>query len=476
MRAKPVSSLSLQKSLGRWMPSQIKSCVPKRFDMKKLVKTSFLLTSAIGTALAFAQSEPKTTTLYENVRVFNGTSDRLSAPTNVLVVGNTIKTISNQPIEVPSDVSATKIAGGGRTLMPGLIDAHAHLYLAVPQTILFDPNTTASTLEAKAYDAAKATLMSGFTTVRDMAGPVFKMKRDFDQGKAVGPRIYPSGTMITQTSGHGDFSEPEALPRSFGGPLSVGEKFRVSTLADGRDQVLTAVRFNLRNGASQIKIATGGGVSSPSDPVTLQQYTTDEIKAAVEAAADFGTYVATHAYNSKSVRRSVDAGVKSIEHGQLLDEATVKYLKGKDVWLSTQVFEEYGDTYTPLQRSKEHQVVAGESDVFKWAIKYNVKMAWGSDFFFEPDGVAQNRQFVKLKNWMTPARALKMATHDNAQLMAMSGERNPYPGKLGVIQPGAYADLLLVDGDPTVNLDILADPEKNLRVIMKDGKVYKNTL
>lgn len=445
--------------------------------MKSALKATFVMSSAIVTALAFAQSAPQTATLYENVRVFNGTSEKLSAPTNVLVVGNTIKTISNKPLDMPAGAIVTRIAGDGRTLMPGLIDAHAHLYLAVPQSLLFDPSTTAETLDARGYDAAKATLMAGFTTVRDMAGPTFKMKSRIDQDKAVGPRIYPSGTMITQTSGHGDFSEPEALPRSFGGPLSVGEKFRVSTLADGRDQVLTAVRFNLRNGASQIKLAAGGGVSSPSDPVTIQEYTADEIKAAVQAASDFGTYVSTHVYNIKGARRAVDAGVKSIEHGQLLDEATVKYLKDKDVWLSTQVFDEYtSDTYTPLQRAKEHQVVMGESNVYKWAMKYNVKTAWGSDFFFEQDGPAQNQQLAKLKQWMSPARALKMVTHDNAQLMAMSGIRNPYPGKLGVVQEGAYADLLLVDGDPTQNLDIVADPDKNFRVIMKNGKIYKNNL
>ena len=151
-------------------------------------------------------------------------------------------------------------------------------------------------------------------------------------------------------------------------------------------------------------------------------------------------------------------------------------MRGDYPRFSTQVFEEFDDSYTPLQRSKEHQVVQGESDVFNWAIKYNVKMAWGSDFFFETYGVAQNKQLAKLKNWMSPARALKMATHDNAQLMAMSGIRNPYPGKLGVVQEGAYADLLLVDGDPTVNLDIIANPDKNFRIIMKDGKIYKNTL
>lgn len=445
--------------------------------MKKTLKTTLLLTASFVSTLAFAQSAEQSATLYENVRIFNGTSDKLSAPTNVLIVGNTIKSISNKPVNVPAGFTVTRIAGDGRTLMPGLIDAHAHLYLAVPQSLLFDPSTTAATLDAKGYDAAKVTLMSGFTTVRDMAGPTFKMKRQIDQGKAVGPRIYPSGTMISQTSGHGDYSLPEELPRSFGGPLSVGEKFRVSTLADGRDQVLTAVRFNLRNGASQIKLAAGGGVASPSDPVTIQEYTADEIRAAVQAASDFGTYVATHVYNTKGVRRAVDAGVKSIEHGQLLDEAGVKYLKDKDVWLSTQVFDEYtSDTYTPLQRAKEHQVVMGESNVYKWAMKYNVKTAWGSDFFFEQDGPAQNQQLVKLKQWMSPARALKMVTHDNAQLMAMSGIRNPYPGKLGVVEEGAYADLLLVDGDPTQNLDIVADPNKNFRIIMKDGKIYKNTL
>lgn len=442
----------------------------------KLLAVCATLYANLGFAQTNLQTAPQTATLYENVRVFDGTANKLTPPTNVLVVGNTIKTISSKPIEIPQGIVATRIAGDGRTLMPGLIDAHAHLYLGVAQSLLFDPKTTPALLDQKAYESSKATLMSGFTTVRDMGGPMFKFKSEFDAAKAPGPRIYPSGTMITQTSGHGDYSAPEALPRSFGGPLSIGEVYRISTLADGRDQVLTAVRFNIRNGASQIKLATGGGVASPSDPVTVQEYTADEIKAAVEAATDLGTYVSTHAYNTKSVRRSVDAGVKSIEHGQLLDEATVKYLKNKDVWLSTQVFEEFDDSYTPLQRHKEHQVVMGESDVFKWAIKYNVKMAWGSDFFFETYGVEQNKQLAKLKKWMSPARALKMATHDNAQLMAMSGIRNPYPGKLGVVQEGAYADLLLVDGDPTQNLDIIADPAKNFRVIMKDGKIYKNTL
>jgi imidazolonepropionase-like amidohydrolase len=444
--------------------------------MKTIIKFLAASFALISAASASAQPAPQTSaTLFENVRVFDGTSEKLTAPTNVLVVNNLIKTISVKPIQIPSGTTVTVIAGGGRTLMPGLSDAHTHIWLTPNMDEILKGDV--KQLDAAAYATAKSMLMNGWTTVRDMAGPVFQIKSDIDAGKVIGPRIYPSGTMITQTSGHGDFSAPEALPRSLGGPLSIGEQLRISSVVDGRAQVLTATRFNLRNGATQIKLATSGGVSSPADTPTVHEFTADEIKAAVEAASDFGTYVSVHAYNIESVRRSVEAGVKVIEHGQLLDEATIKYLKNKDVWLSTQNFEEFTAPYTKFQIHKEHEVVLGESDVFKWALQNNIKLAWGTDFFFQPDGVVQNIQLSKMKKWMTPARALKMVTHDNAQLFALSGPRNPYTqGKLGVVQEGAYADLLLVDGDPTVNLEIVADPVKNFRVIMKDGKVFKNTL
>lgn len=444
--------------------------------MKLRLKTSLLLSSVLCSALAMAQSSPHSATLYENVRVFNGTSDKLSAPTNVLVVGNTIKTISNKPVDVPEGVTVTRITGDGRTLMPGLIDMHTHIYLTAPMVDYVQPNPPIEKLDALAASTAKDMLMNGFTTIRDMAGPMFDLKASIDQGKLVGPRIYPSGTMISQTSGHCDYDAPKVIPRSLGGPRSTGEILGICTVADGRDQVLAAVRYNLRQGASQIKIAVSGGVDSPSDPVTTQEYTADEIRAAVEAANDFGAYVASHGYNVKAVRRALDAGVKSIEHGQLLDEATVKYIKSKDAWLSTQNLPQMGDSYSPLQREKDHEVIQGQSDVFKWALKYNVKMAWGTDFTLIPEGQLQNIQLAKLTEWMTPARALKLVTRDNAQLLAMSGIRNPYPGKLGVVEQGAYADLLLVDGDPTKDLKIMADPSKNFRVIMKDGKIYKNTI
>lgn len=444
--------------------------------MKLRLKTALFVSSVFCSALAFAQSVPQSATLYENVRVFNSTSDKLSAPSNVLVVGNTIKVISTKPVDVPAGISVTRIAGDGRTLMPGLIDVHTHIYLTAPMNDYVKPNPPVATLDVLAAATAKTMLLNGFTSIRDMAGPMFMLKTSIDQDKSIGPRIYPSGTMVSQTSGHCDYDAPEVPPRSLGGPRSTGEILGICTVADGRDQVLAAVRYNLRQGASQIKIAVSGGVDSPSDPVTTQEYTADEIKAAVDAASDFGAYVAAHGYNVKAVRRALDAGVKSIEHGQLLDEATVKYLKSKDAWLSIQNLPQMGDSYSPLQREKDHEVIQGQSDVFKWALKYNVKMAWGTDFTLIPEKQHQNIQLAKLTEWMTPARALKLVTHDNAQLLAMSGIRNPYPGKLGVVQEGAYADLLLVDGDPTKDLKIVADPDKNFRVIMKDGKIYKNTL
>ena len=446
--------------------------------MKTIAKSLFVLSALTAALSVYAQPAPKTATLYENVRVFDGTSEKLTSPTNVLVVGNVIQTISAKPIQIPSGTTATVIAGGGRTLMPGLSDAHTHLYIAgVTADQIITPNANIAFLDKTALEQAQAMLMRGFTTVRDMAGPIFRAKDAIDQGKAIGPRIYPSGTMICQTSGHCDFTPPEELPRSLGGPLTPLEQVRFSSIVDGRAQVLTATRFNLRNGATQIKLATSGGGESHMDPLYVNEFTSDEIKAAVEAATDFGTYVSVHSYTPHSVRRSIDAGVTVIEHGQLLDEATVKYMADKGIWLSTQVFDEAGPSFPPDVRARKHELVLNQGNVWRWAVKNNVKLAWGTDLLFEPQSMyMQNTELVEMKKFMTPAHALKIVTHDNAQLFALSGKRNPYPGKLGVVQEGAYADLLLVDGDPTVNLDIIADPQKNFRVIMKDGNIYKNTL
>jgi imidazolonepropionase-like amidohydrolase len=371
-----------------------------------------------------------------------------------------------------------RIPGGGRTLIPGLIDNHVHIFMsASSQAEMMDPKATFASLEAKAAEEARLMLLRGFTSARDVGGPVFGIKRAIDQGKNIGPRIYPSGAMISQTSGHGDFRMPEDRSRRFGGQMTAGELMGIGFIADGRDEVLTAVRENLRAGASQIKVMAGGGAASAYDPLDVSQYTLDELKAAVEAADDWNTYVTVHAYTPKAVRRAVEAGVKCIEHGQLLDEATIQLLADKGIWLSLQALDEAPATASPSTRAKKHTVVEGTDNAFKWARKYHVKLAWGTDLMFLPAQMKnQNSDILKLKQWMTSAEALKLVTHDNAELLALSGPRNPYPGKLGVIEQGALADMLLVDGDPIADLALIADPGKNFVVIMKDGKIYKNSL
>jgi len=395
----------------------------------------------------------------------------------VLVVGNTIQSIGALPITAPAGAEVTRIVGNGRTLMPGLIDNHVHVVMtASTQAEMVDPQATFTSIEAKGAEEARQMLLRGFTTVRDLGGPSFGIKKAIDSGQAVGPRIYPSGAMISQTSGHGDSRLPTERSRRFFGKPSIGEELGFNFIADGRDEVLTATRENLRFGAAQIKVMAGGGAATAYDPLDVTQYTLDELKAAVEAADDWNTYVTVHAYTVKSVRRSIDAGVKVIEHGQLLDEDTIKLLAQKGVFLSLQALDPAPPTAPANVREKKDEVIRGTDNAFKWAKQHKVKLLWGTDFLFLPSqNKNQARDILKLKQWFTPPQALKLVTHDNAQVFALSGPRNPYPGKLGVVEQGALADLLLVDGDPLANLDLIAD-QKNLVVIMKDGKIYKNTL
>ena len=436
---------------------------------------------AICTLVALAAvgaepAAPPTAVLIENVRIFNGQSTRLSAPSNVLVVGNVIQSISPQTIAAPAGAQVTRIQGGGRTLMPGLIDNHVHIALSTTgQADLLSPAVTMEVLQARATAEARDMLMRGFTAVRDLGGPMLMARPKIDKGELPGPRIYPSGAMISQTSGHGDSRLPTERSRRFFGEISKGEQLGANFIADGRDEVLTATRENLRAGASQIKVMAGGGAASAYDPLDVSQYTLDEMKAAVEAADDWNTYVTVHAYTPRAVRRAVDAGVKCIEHGQLLDEDTMKLLADRGIWLSLQALDPAPPTAPEATRLKKAEVIDGTDNAFKWAKKYGVKLAWGTDYLFDPrQNAKQAADILKLKQWFTPAEILKLVTHDNAQLLALSGPRNPYPGKLGVVETGALADLLLVDGDPLVNVDLIGDPAKNFVVIMKNGKIYKN--
>jgi len=419
---------------------------------------------------------PGSVTLFNNVRVLNR-SGELTAPTNVLVRGNVIERITSSPI--PTDRMATTkiIEGGGRTLMPGLIDAHTHIMMQeIPMAVAMTADI--GYIELVAGRAATDTLMRGFTSIRDLGGPSFGLKMAIDQGVLPGPRIYSSGAFISQTSGHGDFRMPYEIPKVIGGPLSHAEVMGVAAIADGPDEVLLRTREQLMKGASQIKLMAGGGVTSPYDPLDVAQYTEPEIHAAVLAADNWGTYVTVHAYTPKAIQMAIAAGVKCIEHGQLADEASAQLMAEKGIWWSLQPFledEEGGVLPNAANQLKRLQMRAGIDTAYKLAKKYKVKTAWGTDTLFDAKlATRQGAQLASLVRWYTAPEILKMATADNAELLALSGPRNPYPGKLGVVEEGALADLLLVDGDPVADLKLIEDPEKNFLVIMKDGVIYKN--
>jgi imidazolonepropionase-like amidohydrolase len=414
--------------------------------------------------------------LFENVRVFDGAGSTLSAPVHVLVRRNIIEKISTDPIAV--DQATTVIPGNGRTLMPGLIDAHTHMAMStVPVALLMtaDPNYAM----LRSGKAAGEMLMRGFTSVRDLGGPTFGLKRAIDEGHVMGPRIWPSGAALSQTSGHGDFRTIHDIPRAQGDPLHFTEKLGFTQIADGIDEVLRRTREQLMLGATQVKIMAGGGIASNYDPLDAVEYTEAEIHAAVQAAENWGTYVTVHAYTSRAVQAAIRAGVKCIEHGQLLDENTAKLMAEKGIWWSLQPFLDDEDA-VPFpegspNRKKQLEIIRGTDDAYALARKYKIKTAFGTDTLFDAKLAArQGAQLAKLVRWFTPAEVLKMATAGNAELLARSGPRNPYPGKVGVLQEGALADLVLVDGDPLANIELIEDPAKNFLVIMKDGKIFKN--
>ena len=430
-----------------------------------------LLVSAPGAACA-ATPPAEGELLFRDVRVLDTANGTLGTPTDVLVRGNRIAAIGEA---ARPGASATVIEGQGRTLMPGLIDVHWHsTFTALSQATLLAPDATPETLAATVAAESERTLLRGFTSVRDAGGPVFELKAAIDAGQVRGPRIWPSGAFVSQTAGHGDLRLPHERSRRFFGKPSLAEEMGATFIADGRDEVLAAVRENLRMGASQIKLMAGGGTSSAYDPVDVTQYTLDEMRAAVEAAEDWGTYVTVHAYTVRAVRRAIEAGVKCIEHGQLLDQPTLELMAERGVWLSTQTLRPSTEAMDPLRREKRKPVIEGQARTIAMAKRAGVRMAWGTDFLFEPDlNVEQNAFILALREWFTPAEILKMVTHDNAELLALSGLRSPYEGRLGVVEPGALADLLLVDGDPLADLEVIADPDRNFVVIVKDGVIVK---
>jgi imidazolonepropionase-like amidohydrolase len=423
------------------------------------------------TLLTFALSLNAQTTLINDVRIFNGVDEDLQSG-NILVVDGLIQTISSRAIEAPEN--ATVLDGGGRILTPGFIDLHVHFSIQGPSGLR---GIHASALGAYAVNAGKFFLDHGFTTVRDAGGTHPDLAKAFNSGAIYGPRVYPSGALVSQTSGHGDFRYPlQANPAHDGSSPYLGGD--IAILADGVDATLTAVRENLKNGATQIKIMGGGGVMSDFDPIHTLQPSPPEIRAAVQAASDWGTYVLAHAYTAEAIQRLVENGVRCIEHGLLIDDDTARLVAENDVVISTQlmIFR-----HPPIEanmsdenKRKMAQVRAGQENMIRLIQKYDILTGFSTDFIFGQFHQLP-QEFTERALFWSPVEVLRQATSQGGKVIRMAGKLNRH-GDFGEIREGWVADLLIFDGDLMNDLSVIGEPDNNLRMIMKGGELVKNTL
>jgi imidazolonepropionase-like amidohydrolase len=458
-------------------------------------------------------------TVIKNVHVWDGTSDTLLKGHDVLIVGDKIKRVAqNIPTQANIEVDALRkkvkkvidapglegrynlsidndkgkiekvsvkvsvIDGKGGYLIPGLIDSHQHIMLSKgtsPQDIM--NNQLPYTPAYNAIPQGKIMLSMGITTIRDTGGPSVELGRAIDAGIVDGPRIYSCGAIVSCTSGHGDWGghtphQAKDYPGSGAWWMSA---MGLTTLADGPAEVRKATRFAIANGAAQIKIMAGGGVASLKDPLESVGYSEAEMRAAVEAAKDYDTYVCAHAYNDESVKRCIRAGVKDIVHGHLLSEEVVKMMAENDVWLGS-LSSPYGlmdvPWFTEENKRKGRAVLSGYENVMRLAKKHGVKMGFGTDAASQMvDTILY--EFEMRKKFFTPLEILKQATSTNAELLRFSNSRDPYrAAPLGVIKDGAWADMLIYNNNPLENIDVITKHQDHLKVIIKGGKVYKNEL
>lgn len=423
---------------------------------------------------AAAPDDTPSAILIRNVHLFDGTGSA-RVPRNVLIVGNRIAAIA--PGDIPVPTGAAVIDGAGQTLMPGLTDAHWHMSAVKGVPWMGSDDGLAIALVLK---DAERQLMRGFTTVRDTAGSVFGIKAALDRGVMPGPRCYPSGAAISQTSGHGDPGPSDDLPVTLGGDPSRNQRLSMTAIANGVPEVLAATRQQFKRGASQIKIMAGGGVTSDHDPIDTLQYTPEEMRAIVQVATDWGSYACAHAYTPAGVRRCLEAGVLSIEHGHAIDDRTAALMAEKGAWLSSQPFEPGDNILTAEQevKAKESIGAGGWQVSVRLAKKHGVKVAFGTDLFARtPTSRTENAMLPRLGAIFSNAEVLRIATSGNCALFAQSGKRDPYrAASLGVLREGAWADMLLVRGNPLDDLRLLEDFDRNLLLIIKDGVLHKNLM
>ena len=408
-----------------------------------------------------------TAIIFANCAVLDGTRKERREDHHVLVEGDRIREVSDAPIK---SGTARTIDLKGRTLMPGLIDAHVHvLAVDLPLDRLSDRPVTLLTLQAA--KVLEGMLQRGFTTIRDAGGADGGLAEAVEEGLVHGPRIFPSGMALSQTGGHGDVrprtQSVETCACCAGGLAG-------SRIADGVAECRRAARDELRKGATQIKLLASGGVASPYDPIWNLQYSEEEVRAIVEEARAWRTYVLAHAYSPEAIRRSIEFGVRSIEHGNLIDRATAEHVAGADAFVVPTLAtydalhrfgRELGFTETNMAKLAEvREAGLGSLEILQRA---GVKIGWGTDLL-GPMHRHQSREFIIRAEAMAPFEIIRSATLVNAELLNRAGD-------LGVVAPGARADLIAVDGDPLTDISLLDGQGEHLTQIMKDGVFYKTS-
>jgi len=407
--------------------------------------------------------------LFKNARVFDGHGPDCPEGMSVLVEGDTIREVSKKATAKSARVIDVK----GRTLMPGLIDAHMHAYAS-------DVNMFRVEASGQAYRTAHAVrllgfmLDCGFTTVRDVGGGDYSLAKAIAEGLVRAPRFFYSGKVMSMTGGHGDMRPIDELPR-YHDMCSCGVFNSFCKIADGVDECIRATREELRQGAHCIKIMGSGGVASPTDPIWMNQYREDEIRAIVDECTERRTYASAHCHPASAVRRCVEFGVRSIEHGTLIDDETARFVAQRGAYIVPTLVTIYALTelgaklgFPPQSLEKCKVAFEGAMSGLEKMKKAKVKVGYGTDLL-GTTYVRQCQEFTLRKEVFTPLELLRQATSVNAELMMMEG-------KLGCVRPGAFADLLVVDGNPLKNIDLLAADGKAIAVIVRNGEMVKNTL
>ncbi|HEY1326728.1 MAG TPA: amidohydrolase family protein [Casimicrobiaceae bacterium] len=407
--------------------------------------------------------------LFTNANLLDPSADALQGGTSVLVEDELVREVSAKPIRAPG---AVVIDCGGRTLMPGLIDCHVHVMLS-EVNIRYLEAVPLTLMTVRAAALMRAMIDRGFTTIRDTAGADWGLRDGVEQGLLPGPRMFIAGRALGPTGGHSD-SRRRTDVHEHDCHCCNAMRFCLG-VADGADAVRAAVREQLRQGVDQIKLMVSGGVASPYDPLDSRQFTLAEIAAAVEEAQAFGRYAQAHAYTPDAITRAVSQGVRTIEHGNLIDEASAKLMKEKGAYLVANLVayyamkeraRDFGMTADML--AKNDLVIDGGLRSLEICKRHGIKVGYGTDLLGQLQ-VDQSREFLLRREVLSPIEIIRQATVIGAEIVRM-------PGKLGVVAPDAFADILVVDGDPIRNLEVLTGQGEHLSVIMKAGRFHKNRL